>query len=249
MMNEEKELRVCNEDGPFRGIKCPICGEPGKRLMFPDEVWAIGRILAGMLRHFPGNYGIRLDSHGYARIYSIVPAIKAQKRRYGWLTPLHIESLGLTDEKGRYQVNEKKEIRATYDHTIPVDLSDLPTSDIPEMVYYQTTPEEYELIRETGISPSDKTYIHMSSTFRKAYVSGRFHVDNPLIIGINRTKMEMADKPIYRASKEVFLAMEIPPECIVEIEQENVSLTDDEMEEIQQVRRRRERKVMGDRLD
>ncbi len=248
-MSEEAELRYCSKDGPFRGLRCPVCGEDGKRLMFPDEVWSIGRILAGMLRHFPENYGIRLDSHGYARIYSIVPAIKSQKRRYGWLTPLHIESLGKTDEKGRYQVSDRGEIRATYDHTIPVDLSDLPVDEIPDVVYYQTTPEEYDLIRETGINPSDKTYIHLSSTFRKAYVSGRFHVENPLIIGISTERMRDMEKPVYRASREVFLTLEIPPECIEEIDQEPVTLTEEEIHEIESVRRRRERKLLGDRMD
>ena len=246
MIHEEKELRLCQNDGPFRGYRCPVCGETGKRLMFPDEVESIGRILAGMLRHFPENYGVRLNSHGYAKIYSIVPAIKSQRRRYGWLTPFHIEALGRTDEKGRYEVNEKGEIRATYDHTIPVDLSDLPTDNVPNMTFYQTTPEEFDLIKETGISPSDKTYIHLSSTFRKAYISGKFHVDSPLIIGVDSSRMESMNKKIYRASDEVFLTLEVPPDCIVEIEQEKVQLSDEEIRDTENVRKRRERKIMGD---
>ncbi len=237
---------VCPIDGFYRGMECPKCGQKGRSLMYPDEVEAVGRILAGMLRHFPENYGIRLNEKGYARIYSIVPAIKAQKRRYGWLTETHIEALGKTDERGRYQVNENKEIRATYDHTIPVILDDLPNDDIPELLYYQTTEEEFPIIRETGIFPSDKTYIHLSDSFRKAYVSGLFHVDDPVIIGIRSMELN-ENEPVRRASAEVYLTMHIPPEFIDKIDQEEILLTDDEKKEISDYKERRRRRIMGER--
>ncbi len=242
----EKNLRVCPIDGFYRGFECPKCGQEGRNLMYPDEVDAIGRILAGILRHFPENYGIKLSKNGYAKIYSIVPAIKTQRRKFGWLAPIHIEALGKTDERGRYQVNEREEIRATYDHTIPVILDDLPVDDIPDILYYQTTEEEFSLIRETGISPSDKTYIHLSSTFRKTYVTGLFHVDDPLVIGINTDELRKKI-PVYRASKEVYLTTEIPPEFILSIEQEKIELSQEEREEVENYKERRERRILGEK--
>lgn len=96
---EEKDLRACREHGPFRGDICPLCGDDGRGLMHPDEIEGVSRVLAGMLRHFPENYGVKMDPQGWVRIYSIVPAIRAQRRRYGWITPFHIEALAVTDQR------------------------------------------------------------------------------------------------------------------------------------------------------
>ena len=46
-------LKNCSQHGPFRGEECPVCGEEGKFLMSEDELNSVGRILAGVLRHFP----------------------------------------------------------------------------------------------------------------------------------------------------------------------------------------------------
>ncbi|MHB8360465.1 MAG: RNA 2'-phosphotransferase [Thermoplasmataceae archaeon] len=240
---EEQDLRSCREDGPFRGEICPMCGDEGRGLMHPDEIEGVSRILAGMLRHFPENYGVRMDPHGWVRIYTIVPAIRAQKRRYGWITPLHIIALATTDHRQRYQVNEKDEIRATYGHTITVDLSDLPDDDIPETVYYQSTPEEFEFIMETGISPSDKTYVHLSSTYRKAYVSGLFHVDNPLILDVDTIKYIESGGRILKASHEVYLSKEIAPEFLKKSDVEEIELTSDEESDIKRVKQKRESRL------
>ncbi len=205
-------LRNCERHGPFRGgDACPECGSAGKLLMNDREIEAVGRILAGMLRHFPDRYGIRLNEHGWARIYTIVPAIKAQKRQFGWISPYHIEALAKTDPKERYQVNDRKEIRATYGHTIPIKIDDFPSDGIPGILYYQTTDEEMEFIPETGISPSDKTWVHLSSTYRKAYVAGLYHVDNPRVIGIDAAAMLEAGLDIRRATSDVYLTGEISP--------------------------------------
>lgn len=237
------DLRECLDHGVFRGDECPQCGEHGKRLMNEYEIEGLGRILAGMLRHFPENYGVRLNDHGWVKIYSIVPAIRARRKSFGWLTARHVESMALTDPKERYQVSKDHEIRASYGHTIPIEMDDLPTDDLPDVLYYQTTDEELEFIRETGISPSDKSWIHLSRTFRQAYVSGLYHMDAPTILGIDVKKLVESGKPVYRATDDVFLVREIPSEFFMESPAEEVFLTDEEKKDMERVRERREKKL------
>lgn len=238
-----KDLRECFDHGVFRGDECPQCGERGKRLMNEYEIEGLGRILAGMLRHFPENYGVRLNDHGWVKIYSIVPAIRARRKSFGWLTARHIESMALTDPKERYQVSRDHEIRASYGHTIPIEMDDLPTDEIPDVVYYQTTEEELEFIKETGISPSDKSWIHLSRTFRQAYVSGLYHVDEPTILGIDVKKLTESGIPVYRATDDVYLVREIPSEFFVDTPVEDISLTEEEKKDMERVRERREKKL------
>ncbi|MGP6220381.1 RNA 2'-phosphotransferase [Caldiplasma sukawensis] len=239
-MNDDNALLQCREHGYFRALKCPVCSRDGKILMYPDEVVSFGRILTGILRHFPERYGIRLNRHGYVKIYVLVPAIKGQHRKYSWLTPVHIEAFARTDPRGRYEV-EGNEIRATYDHTIPVDLSDLPKDNIPEILFFLTSEEEKDMIKESGILPSDRTYIHLSGTYRKAKVSGLFHSPTPYIIGIKSDEVLSSGHNIYRASNDVFLTDYIPSKAIVDIEQEPVELTEEEKEEISNFNERKKR--------
>lgn len=233
----------CQEHGPYRGDKCPECGEIGKRLMNELEIEGLSRILAGMLRHFPENYGIRLNEHGWIKVYTLVPAIRMERKNFMWLTPYHLEAMIKTDSKERYAINEQHEIRATYGHTIPVELDDLPADDIPEKLYYQTTDEEYDFIKETGINPSDKTWIHLSKTYRQAYVSGLFHIDSPAVLEVDTTKLMESGHPVYRATSDIYLTKDIPPEFVSVAPGEDVVLTDEESVEIQEVKQRRERKL------
>ena len=56
---------------------------------------------------------MRLNNHGFARIYSVVPAIRAERPRFRWIRPEHIAALGETDPRGRYEVRNGEEIRAS----------------------------------------------------------------------------------------------------------------------------------------
>ena len=87
------ELKNCMSHGAFRGPECPACGNQGKLLMRESEIEGVGRIIAGMLRHFPENYGVKLDDHGWVRIYNIVPVIKAQRKNFYWLTSIVVGSV------------------------------------------------------------------------------------------------------------------------------------------------------------
>lgn len=237
------ELRSCKSHGAFRGPECPACGYRGKLLMRESELEGVGRILAGMLRHFPDNYGVKLDDHGWIKIYSVIPVIKAQRKHFWWLTTFHVEALVYTDPKHRYQINQREEIRAAYGHTIPVNMDDLPTEGVPDKLYYQTTEEELEFIRETGISPSDKSWIHLSLTPRQAYVSGMFHIDEPAVVEVDVPGLNGAGHPVYMATDDVFLVDEIPPEFVGEHIKETFELTPEEAKEVKWVRTKMERKL------
>ncbi len=242
------QLRECEKHGPFRGDVCPICGEEGKFLLNDWELTAISRMLAGILRHFPEKFGVRLDEKGWASIYDIVKGIKRKHRRFRWLKVRHIEALVLTDDKGRYQLDmENKKVRATYGHSIKVDLSDLPMEGIPDTLYYPTTEEELEFIQEIGLKPGDRKWVHLSKTYEDAYIAGRHRVDEPVILEINAKEAIQNGYPIYVAARTVFISNEIPPEFIRVAEKREVTIPPEELEKIEEEKRRREKKLQKER--
>jgi putative RNA 2'-phosphotransferase len=149
-------LKECRTHGYFRAEDCPVCGDEGRFLMNEEELDRIGRTMAGVLRHFPERYGLTMDEQGWIDLEQFVTAVQARQRMFRWLKTHHIMAVIETDPKGRYQFREGK-IRATYAHSIEVKL-DLPTRDIPDVLYYPTTQEELELLLETGLKPATEKW-------------------------------------------------------------------------------------------
>lgn len=201
-------LRECQDHGYFRGELCPVCGEAGRFLMNDQELEAIGRTMAGVLRHFPERFGLQMDEQGFVPMRDFIAALKNQRERYHWLRPHHIIAIIETDAKGRYQVSNDL-IRATYGHSIPLNLN-LPTDNIPEKLYYPTTPEETDIILETGLKPSDRKMVHLSKTYQDAVNAGLVRTDNPVILEIDAEKAIHDGLVIQRAGRTVFLADDVP---------------------------------------
>jgi len=174
------------------------------------ELEKLGRTLAGILRH--GRFDLDMDDQGFVRIKEIVSAVKGNNQRMYWLRPHHIVALAETDEKGRYQISGDM-VRATYGHTIPLELK-LDTDNIPDELYYPTTEEESEIILETGIMPSDRSMVHLSLTYDDAFRAGSVRVDNPIILAVDTDACFEAGYDIGKAAKTVFLCKRVPPECL-----------------------------------
>jgi putative RNA 2'-phosphotransferase len=209
-------MKECEAHGYYRDEICPICGEPGKFLMNDSEVERMGRTLAGILRH--GKFDLEMDDQGFVSIREIVFVMKEKNNRMHWLRPHHVIALVETDPKGRYQISGDM-VRATYGHSIPLDL-ELPTDNVPAELFFPTTAEEVDIILEVGLLPSDRSMVHLSLTYDDAMRAGKVRVDNPIILVIDADAVFEAGYDIGKAGKTVFLAKQVPPECL-EIADEN----------------------------
>jgi putative RNA 2'-phosphotransferase len=164
-------LGKCDEHGYFRGEVCPICKTKGKFLMSDRELDSLGRIMAGVLRHFPEKLGVTMDGHGWVDISEFVEAVGVSRSGFQWLRDHHIEAIAETDPKGRYQVDGGM-IRATYGHTIDIRLDDLPLAELDDF-YYPVTEEEIDIILEGGLNPIDRKHVHLSGSMEKAIEAGK----------------------------------------------------------------------------
>ena len=209
-------LRECREHGYFRGEECSICGEEGKFLASESELDNIGRLMAGVLRHFPERFGLTMDDHGWLDMREFITAVQLRRRDFHWLRPHHIHAVIETDPKGRYQFKNGA-IRATYGHSFDVDL-ELPSTDIPDALFYPTTEEEVDIVLETGIRPSDRKKVHLSKTFMDAEVAGKHRVEEPIILSVDAKKAIDEGIVIQKAGKTVFVTDLIPAEFIKKAE-------------------------------
>lgn len=176
--------------------------------------------MAGILRHFPERYGLDMDEHGWVDLRDFVTAVQIRHKKFRFLKPHHVLGVIETDPKGRYQFEEGK-IRATYAHSFDVDL-DLPTDDIPEILYFPTTEEECNILLEIGLKPSDRKMVHLSGTFPSAMEAGRVRVDDPVILEVNAEKAREDGLKIAKAAKTVYTTKEVPPEYLRRLSPEEI---------------------------
>ena len=201
-------IRECEEHGYYRGEDCPECGNRGKFIMSDEEMENLGKTTAGILRHFPDKYGLEMDERGWVDLEHYVKSLRNRQKRFHWLRRYHIEALIAVDKKGRY---EKKDgnIRATYVHSIDVTLDDLPSEEVPDTLYVPTTEKEADLLLESGIKPSDRSYVHLSGTYESAVEAGAVRSDNPVILKLDAEKAIEEDNPIMKAGKSVYITKEV----------------------------------------
>lgn len=206
-------LAQCRTHGYYRGEVCPLCDEKGRFMMKDFEIDRVGRMMAGILRHFPERFDLTMDGRGWVDLDEMVDAIKAARRNYDrWLRRDHIVALVATDEKGRYQIDGGM-IRATYAHSVDVNLDDLPEAEV-ETLYFPVAEEELDLVLEAGLRPSDRNMIHLSGSADKAYSAGRVHNPDPIILEIDVEGAQQQGSAILRAGKAVYVTEAVEPEFL-----------------------------------
>jgi putative RNA 2'-phosphotransferase len=212
-------LAQCRTHGYYRGERCPLCDETGRFLMKDFEIDRVGRMMAGILRHFPERFNLTMDGRGWVDLEEFTNAIKDSRDNYRrWLRREHIVALVETDEKGRYQIDGGM-VRATYAHSVNVNLDDLPEANVDKL-YFPVSEEEMDLVLESGLRPSDRNMIHLSATPDKAYSAGRVHIADPLLLEIDVKKASDAGNFIFRAGKSVYVTDAVEPEVLSKFEDE-----------------------------
>jgi putative RNA 2'-phosphotransferase len=201
-------LKECPQHGYFRQETCPVCAQPGRFLMNDRELDHLGRVMTGVLRHFPEKYGLALDAHGWIPIPQLVKSISTQHRGYHWLRAHHLVAIAQSDPKGRYEVRDDA-IRATYGHTVEIDL-DLPTENIPDELFFPVTPDEAAIVLEVGLKPTDRRKVHLSRTAEDARAAGAVRTPEPVILAIDARSARRGGIVIMQAGKTVFLVDQVP---------------------------------------
>ncbi len=213
-------LKECQEHGYFRGEKCPVCEAEGKFLMSDREIEHVGRSMAGVLRHFPKRFDLEMDDRGWVDVRAFISAMIERQPRLHWLRMHHIVAIVETDPKGRYQLSNGK-MRATYGHSFDIEL-DLPTDNIPSLLYYPATAEEATILLENGLKPADRRMVHLSKTSADAYNAGRVRTERPTILEIEASRMIEENVAIQRAGKTVFITKEVPAKYLRMLSEEEI---------------------------
>ena len=172
----------------------------------------LSRTVSHALRHEPWVYELRLDSDGWVAVESLLKSLRTLKPEWSDLRLDHLEKMITKSDKKRHELSGNK-IRALYGHTIPNQLEKEPVEP-PEILYHGTAPETAELIRNEGLQPMDRQYVHTSSEIDTAKNVGLRKSKEPVILVINAKQAYQAGISFYKGNDKIWLSDLIPPEFI-----------------------------------
>lgn len=211
----EKAKRGSEENVLWTKRSClPVRGVRRDRIM-GNELDSLSKFLSFILRHKPESIGITLDEHGWANVEELLAGINEQH----FIDMAMLEEIVAADNKQRYSFNEDKTlIRANQGHSIPVDV-ELERKAPPEYLWHGTGEKYVESIREQGLLPKSRLYVHLSPNYETAVKVGLRH-GKPVVFKIPSGQMAQAGHEFYHSVNGVWLIKAVPVEYLGEIVEE-----------------------------
>jgi putative RNA 2'-phosphotransferase len=168
--------------------------------------------MAYVLRHAPWTYELELDDEGWVPLEQLLEGLHSQPEFQNVERP-DIEELLKDTQKVRYQLDGDR-IRALYGHSIPGKLKKEPATP-PDILYHGTVSRFIEAIKQNGLRPMRRQYVHLSvDTAMANLVAGR-RGNDIIILQIRAKEASEQGLPFYIGNEHVWLADQVPPEWIV----------------------------------
>jgi putative RNA 2'-phosphotransferase len=168
----------------------------------------LSRFLTFLLRHKPKEYPLSIDREGFAPWQEVVDLV--QERFYD-VSEGQIRALIADAEKKRFELRGDK-VRATYGHSIPVDLGAAATVP-PAELFFGTARDLAQSMLRDGLKPRDRQYVHLSVSAEDAESVAKRHDPSPAIIVIAATAAHDEGIQFY-ASGPLFLVEQVPPKFL-----------------------------------
>lgn len=203
-----EEVRFCSEHGFYRGKNCR-CGKVGEVVLEAEKVEKLGRLISGILRHFPDKFGLKVDENGWVNLDSLVRALK---KNFKWVDKWVLKIIVSSDPKERYEIRENK-IRARYGHSIDVELRDMPEAD-EDVLFYATSEEEAQRLTEVGIKPVNRKFVHLATSAEKSLEAARVRSNNPVLFEVDAKSAKKDGIKIIKANRYIALAKEVPAKYV-----------------------------------
>jgi putative RNA 2'-phosphotransferase len=168
-------------------------------------------LVALVLRHRPEEVGVSLDAGGYADLESLAVALATQP---GWesLSSRDLVALAEVDPR-RYEVRDGR-IRARYGHTVSVaEPGELARP--PEWLYVGVDPLMLPELTISGLRPSGRQHVHLSTTPQAAREVGQRHAPDAVVVVVFARRAAEAGTVFRRAGAGLFLTDLVPVEFLL----------------------------------
>ena len=163
------------------------------------------------LRHAPWEYELELDEYGWVEIEQLLDSFKSSAE---W-QKLDINSFYAMIEhsdKKRHEIADGK-IRALYGHSVTEKILKEPKAP-PEILYHGTAKCFIPAIKENGLSPQKRQYVHLSVDTQTALQVGKRRDNEPKLLAIKALEAWNEGIKFYLGNDNVWLADVVPSKYI-----------------------------------
>lgn len=163
------------------------------------------------LRHAPWEYELELDKEGWVDIRQLLSSLHECR---GWqdLSEQDLYVMIEKSEKKRHEILNGR-IRALYGHSIPQIILKEPKTP-PGILYHGTARRFIQTIKEKGLLPQSRQYVHLSVDTKTALQVGKRRDDEPILLRVQAVKAWTEGVKFYLGNDKVWLADTIPSKYI-----------------------------------
>jgi putative RNA 2'-phosphotransferase len=166
------------------------------------------------LRHAPWEYELEMDEEGWVSIEQLLYSLHRDEK-WKYVSESDLNIMIEKSEKKRHEIYNSK-IKAHYGHSLPMKIvkeEKMP----PEVLYHGTAGKFLNLIKQEGLLPKSRQYVHLSQDIKTAYNVGMRHDIKPCILKIDAKLAWKEDIKFYYGNEKVWLADEIPSKYVIEL--------------------------------
>lgn len=168
----------------------------------------LSRAVSHALRHEPWLYELELDEAGWVSVETLLSSLGFQNEAWGSLTRNDLEKMIARSDKKRHEMVGDR-IRALYGHSTPHRLW-RECAEPPQTLYHGTSPESSEQIRNEGLKPMGRQYVHLSIDSAMAAQVAKRKSNKPVLLKISARNAYVCGVRFYRGNDLVWLADTIP---------------------------------------
>jgi len=171
------------------------------------------KFLSYVLRHEPEAIELSLDKEGWAVIDDLI--LRAGNKGYALDRDLIVDIVE-NSEKKRFTISEDGlRIRAAQGHSTQQVNITYAEKTPPDVLYHGTATRFIAQIREQGLLPLSRQYVHLSSDEDTAIQVGQRY-GKPVLLKIKATDIYEKGYKFYQADNGVWLTDHVPYEYIQE---------------------------------
>ena len=175
-----------------------------------NKLVRISKFLSLVLRHKPEHIWLTLDPEGWADVEELIR--KSLESRVVLDRPT-LREVVEGAEKKRFSFSEDgKRIKANYGHSIPVSLGK-ESAEPPKTLFHGTAKRFLPSIKNNGLGPGDRQYVHLVEDEKTAVEVGRRHGE-PVVLVIRAHEMYEKGYEFFKTASAIWLTKEVPVEYI-----------------------------------
>lgn len=174
--------------------------------MTDKQLKYLSKKMSYALRHNPDKYDIQLDEYGYTGLAHFIAALN--RVHHLALTRDDITAVLTHSDKQRFAIRGDR-ICALYGHSIPGIIHHRVATP-PAILYHGTARRFLPSIKELGLLPMQRQFVHLSTDTQTARQVGARHDSQPVILTVDTQAARAAGEHFYVGNDQVWLADEIP---------------------------------------